>query len=494
MPTTEAVWCEDASVEKRSRTARVDSGQDCRVCYCYRDIEEQQGVAVVTLTWLGVVQFSVLERPRVRTASISTTWFSPIAATSWFAAGRERLVLDTDVMAMVMLSTEAARESGRNVCLAGCAVRSWHFSYNTPHGRTRSQRAKGLVKRGSGDYFFKSVLTIDAIDASNNPCLLLRLFPYNSDRHCEDGKGNSTSDSCRLDRTRVETPQGSDRRFTTCFCSTAGIREESAQAEEQPQVMQRFHTASGTEDAKVFPKTSTKVPGAEHVVLSPTTEDAPPRQPQGRPPALLGDRGQPSVASIPIRLSSTKHQPPVRHPILLTGDALPDCTHSPSVAKAQPTQKPVIETESTCNDVPGVSGSTHTLQQTSKRFQKNFDFPLRYALQAENLEKARQGKIVGQSEALASHCLQQHLFPRAMRQLSQRLSPPHLVALHNRAPIVRSHWIAFRSLQTLMQKEKVHRFNTRADADAFALQLHELLEVQPLSAATKDEPDVLHWE
>ncbi|KAL8439575.1 hypothetical protein Efla_007727 [Eimeria flavescens] len=77
--------------------------------------------------------------------------------------------------------------------------------------------------------------------------------------------------------------------------------------------MERFHTVSGAEDTEFFPETSTEVPGAEHAVLPPTMEEPPPRQPQSRPPAIFGDRGQPKVTFTPIRLRSTKQQPPAEN-------------------------------------------------------------------------------------------------------------------------------------------------------------------------------------
>ncbi|KAL8424741.1 hypothetical protein Efla_001330 [Eimeria flavescens] len=162
--------------------------------------------------------------------------------------------------------------------------------------------------------------------------------------------------------------------------------------------MEGFHTASGTEDAEFLPETSTEVPGAEHAVLPPTTEDPPPRQPQGRRPAILG--GQPTVTSTPIRLRSTKHQPPVRHPIALTGNALPDCRHNPCVAKA------------------------------------------------ENLEKAQQAEIVGQSEGTCEPLL-------AAAPTFNR----------NQAIITTPHAITSPSIVE-----------------------------QGANPTTKDEPDVVHWE
>ncbi|KAL8439401.1 hypothetical protein Efla_007025 [Eimeria flavescens] len=145
-----------------------------------------------------------------------------------------------------------------------------------------------------------------------------------------------------------------------------------------------------------FPETSTEVPGAAHAVLPPTTEDPPARQPQGRPSATFGGRGQPQVTSKPTRLLSTKHQQPVRQPIALTGSALPDFAHNPCVEEAKPTlvqQQPVVETESSCSDVPGVPGSVHTFQQTAGRFQKSFDFSRKHAFEAVNVEKEQQEEI-----------------------------------------------------------------------------------------------------
>ncbi|KAL8426954.1 hypothetical protein Efla_004507 [Eimeria flavescens] len=201
-------------------------------------------------------------------------------------------------------------------------------------------------------------------------------------------------------------------------------RQESAQAEEQPQVMGRFHTSPGTDDAESFSETSTEVPGAEHAVLPPTTEDPPPGQRRGRPLAILGDRGQPAVTSTPIRLLSTKHQPP-----------------------------------------------------------------------AENVEEAQQGGIVGQSEGTCEPSLAAAPTPNSNEAI---FTTPHVTALpsitqqgaNRQVPLDRD---------TLATNTDATRTNTRvqqqrADANTFALQLHQLPGVQLLSPATKNEPKLVHWE
>ncbi|KAL8424716.1 hypothetical protein Efla_001293 [Eimeria flavescens] len=246
-----------------------------------------------------------------------------------------------------------------------------------------------------------------------------------------------------------------ERRFNTCFCSAARIGKESAQAEKQPQVMPRFHTASGTEDAGLFPEDALKSQTQSMLFCRQQRRILPQgslRALHPRPSAIEGN------PRLPLHLSgyaprSISH--PVRQPIALTGNALPDCTHNPRVADAQPTlvqQQPATETGGSCNDVPDVSGRTPTLQRTAELFQKSFDFSRKHASQAENPEKA-QGKTVGQSEGTCE---------------------PVLAA----AP-------------TLNRNEAI--ITTPQATTPCSITQHGANH-QRLSAATKDEPDLDQWE
>ncbi|KAL8440047.1 hypothetical protein Efla_004031 [Eimeria flavescens] len=227
-------------------------------------------------------------------------------------------------------------------------------------------------------------------------------------------------------------------------------------------------------------------------------EDPPPRQPQGRQPAILGDRGQTKVTSTPIRLRSTKHQPPVRQPIALTGNALLDWTNNPCMAKAPPAlvqEQPVSETGSSCNDVR-VSQAARTLfSKLLNAFRKVLTFPQKGAFQAYYPGKAQQREMVRQSEGTCE--------PLLATAPTSNSNEAIITAPHATTPPSSTQQGANRQVPLDRDTLATHTDGTgenaqfqqqRADGNTFVLHLHQLPGVQRLSAATKVEPDVVHWK